>query len=273
MVRFWGWLSLLLVCSGLVNCVTSPRETTDASPTLNPPDPQKSSYPLLNHPFNMNIAPYERTFLPNSSAYNPLPIHPNRRITEVSVIAVAPTCYDAPNYRVLCLGFIKNPLEQTVEQVVLRVNLMDGLGTIHNTQLVYPEQRYILPGQSAPYRVFFNNVSESRAYVSVEVQHLKSVSYKPPSLSLHIDSGHLRFSERSYGRYQINGTLQNTSETSVSDLWAIATLYDANHRVVGYRVVPIPQTITPDSNIKIDVEIIPQIVQSSFHHTLHIESR
>lgn len=271
-MRFWGWLSLLLVCSGLVNFLTSPRETTNPSSTIHPPDLQENDYPLPNQLFNINNWIFERQFPSYLTTHYPTSTHSEMRISEVTVIAVAPTCYDAPNYRVLCLGFVKNPLEQTVEQVVLRVNLLDGLGNIRKTQLIYPEQRYILPGQSAPYRVFFENVTESQAIVDVEIQHVKSASNETPSLNLLTESANLQFAERSYGRYQIEGYMKNADVRQRSEVRVIATLYDAHQRVTGYRAMNLG-AVLPDEVIPFHIEVIPQIIQTDFHHTLHVEVR
>lgn len=191
--------------------------------------------------------------------------------TKAAVIVLAPTCYDAPNYRVLCLGRVKNPLNQTVEQVRLRLYLLNHLGESRTSRIVHLEQRYILPGESAPYRIFFENTSESQAIVRAEVEQVKSAPNPPPALMVEAERGSINTAGQGYGRYIVEGIVRRDAAPGLQTLSAVVTLYDPGLKVVGYRMVTLPQTSSQQQPLH--VEVIPQIIDTRYHHTLYIEPR
>jgi len=259
-----GWLCLI-ISMGVISYHLLPDLLPQHTPTQPPLNLQSQIPSSPFTPHYLKLYPLPLQLWGNMPIYNP------PATNEAAVIVLAPTCYDAPNYRVLCLGRVKNPLNQTVEQIRLRVYLLNHLGEIRTIQIVHLEQRYILPGESAPYRIFFENTSESQAWVRAEVEQVKSAPNPPPPLMVEAERGSINTAGPGYGRYIVEGIVRRDAAPGLQSLSAVVTLYDPGLKVVGYRMVTLPQTNNPQQPLQ--VEIIPQIINTRYHHTLYIEPR
>jgi len=171
------------------------------------------------------------------------------------VMVNPPRCYETPAGSLWCLGLARNNLTVAVQQIIIRIYLVNAEGTAL-TELDATTARLMLaPGETSPYGVLFNRIpdgslgpvavliSASQAdkfYQSLDARDVKSQPY---------NSG-----------YRVTGTLMNTTSGTIRQPSLVITLFDAAGQVTGFRQWRWPdnQTLKPGASLPFDVEVIPQ---------------
>ncbi|MFZ4815938.1 MAG: LysM peptidoglycan-binding domain-containing protein [Phototrophicaceae bacterium] len=185
----------------------------------------------------------------------------------------APACYPNTTQGVICLGALFNPLSDPVEQITLRVELLNAAGSAIGQQTVYLEQTYILPSQAAPYRASFANVNLndvatiSATLLTAATSNTLTNRFVPTV----IESDSLT----PQGRYAvIRATLHNTSEQPARPR-VVAMLVDSGNQVYGYRVWEAIAVLAPNERLEIEIPILPVIQNAppDLTYRLHVESR
>jgi hypothetical protein len=181
----------------------------------------------------------------------------------IQVELIPPTCYPTPSDMLLCMGYVRNTSLQPVERVSALIELMNRDGQLIAEEVVALEQRVILPGDAAPYRVLFREQPYHQMIVSL-------LSADPSENT----SGGVRVFEESVsqnnGDYIIEASL--ISDADVSVVRVVATVYNRSREVVGYRIM---DTEGMDANTSRRVRIAVQPITTSdiLTHALYVEGR
>jgi hypothetical protein len=175
--------------------------------------------------------------------------------TPLPVMINPPRCYETPVGSLWCLGLVRNNLTVAVQQIVIRIYLVNAEGTALAELDTAAARLMLAPGETSPYGVLFNAIPEGvlgpvavlistyeadKFYQSLEVHDVKSQPYN--------------------AGYRMTGTVLNTTSATIHEPSLVITLFDAAGQVTGFRQWrwPDEQILMPGASLPFDVEAIPQ---------------
>ncbi len=181
----------------------------------------------------------------------------------------SPTCYQTPANEALCLGWVPNTLADPVTGVMVQVSLQNADGESLVQHTVSIPQPALLPDQGAPYVVRF---TDPPAFASASVKLLRADQAAPDGL----DTAPLTLLESQRviedGLVRISGVFQNEGEIPLVDVLIIATLFDDEGRVTGFRIQRPEGEILPGETLDVDLLIMP-LESDIADHWLYAEGR
>ncbi len=142
-----------------------------------------------------------------------------------------------------CMGEVVNPEDFAIEDVRLRVDLLDAQGNVVATREVSTEARVVPAGGKTPFVVSFPNAyPKFTSYRVVVLRALKAHRGRYyPDVRVVDASGRLLDT----GLYGLRGNVENRGPEDAVDVVVIATLYDALGNVVGVRSEPPQHNVVP----------------------------
>lgn len=217
----------------------------------------------------------------------------------------APECYLTPADEYICLGLIRNAGSNSVTRVSVQVALVAPDGSYITGTTAGVEQRHILSGGSAPYRVLFPRsrlnadplstatVSHTTAATTVNRQP----SALPPSAARVIQQSQLILSLRSADAVPLEATflpltlehtLENSDDTArkaaqvavriynptdqmTSRLRVVVCLFDGGERLIGYRVLDL-EGLQPEETRPVAVDVQPMTEAEELTYTVYAEA-
>lgn len=199
----------------------------------------------------------------NSKGY---PIFPTS--TPLNVLLEPPFCYATSTNQIICLGSVVNQLSNPLEHIVVSVRLLRQDGSALAENQVALEQRNILPGERAPYRLSFTASTED--YSSALALLLRAESGESDLISVMIEA-----QQRTHidDHYRITGTLYNAESKPLQLFRAVAILHNHDGQITGYRVVQLDQLMAAGARAPFQIAIIPQLPGEIAAHTLYVEAR
>jgi len=200
-----------------------------------------------------DVSQHFLTALPSPSHLTFAPLLTDEPLLVASQPAMAldvPHCYDTAVDGLLCLGLLKN----TTTHLWKNLSLTLQLGT--HSQHITLEQAYLLPGQSAPYRVLWpaSSVREEKAAPLVLLPTGNAVDDAISPISVQQINGFWV----STGRYRVTALLQNPSDQTLTQGQIVVTLLDSDGAVVGYRLRDLPR-LTPGSSSAFLIDLVPVV--------------
>ncbi|MFQ3534374.1 MAG: FxLYD domain-containing protein [Aggregatilineales bacterium] len=165
-------------------------------------------------------------------------------------------CKETPVGSLLCLGSLHNPLGKPISQPVVRVYLVDELGNALAMREVATARSYLLPDETTPYGAQFEQTPHQYSGAVAEVARALHNTQNLPDLS--VERLHSVYTE---GRYVLSGELRNHSERAAESLSLVATLYDEDGRVTGFRHWRLPpdQVLPPKQHLPFQLSVIPHL--------------
>lgn len=160
-----------------------------------------------------------------------------------------PTCYETASDALECLGFIRNDRSQPIERVSASIKLYDASGTLVAEQTAHVEQRFIPPGDAAPYRALF--LGETVKASRFMLVSLRSADLAAPSPLLLIQNESINQQDN---LFTVTAQVKNPGSLPYANVRAVLTLYDAEDRVAGYRVMDLG-TLLPDSALPVHIQV------------------
>lgn len=258
-----GWLllfcGLVLLAAGLLMLLlrqsAAERASLSAAPVISlTPSPLYTAAPVVTP---LVSAPVEPTATDTGT----------RSLSPTGLMIETPICYDAPQQSVLCLGRVYNIGSEAAENVRLRVGMQQN-GQLKVTKPVAPEQRYIAPGEFAPYRVRFEQVFEEQIGLNAVLDTVDNLHRARYILNVSEESGLLESDSRGYERYVITATVKNPYNRAIQGVQVIATLSDSAGRLTGYRIETLFEGLQSGESRSLRFDIVPQIVDVRYIHTL-----
>jgi hypothetical protein len=244
-VWLWWWLGVLVASCGQS---VIPGSTTQAPtpPLLNLTLPLATPTPILR---------LLRT--PTLRATGLMPV--TRVVSTPVPLSIAPpACYETPVGSLWCLGLIRNELSVPIEQVVIRVYLVNADGTALSMQEARAVQSVLEPDAASPYGVLFNTVPDNAAGpVALVVNANQTNKHTSPVVGLEVRDMH---SEAQQAGYQVSGKLVNAASKAVRQLSLVVTLLDGKERVTGFRQFrwSSDQTLLPGDSLSFNLDAAPQ---------------
>jgi hypothetical protein len=162
-----------------------------------------------------------------------------------------------------CLGRVWNYGISTVQDVTLRVRMRDQDEIL--TRYYSLEQRMILPGTFAPFRIVF---ADGQLDAIEGVAALSYAERTPVPLTIVDERGMYNAN----GRYVITTSIRNDSGYPLGQIRTVATVVDEWDRVVGYRIQERNQVLQVGENVVFRIEMNAQVGEIN-HHYLHAEGQ
>lgn len=265
------WL-LLFLCSILlilVGCTVVPTPTQRASSTV----PPSMTFAIV--PFSTETPQLTNTRPIMTMTVNIMSEQISHRYTstapppESSVEAEEPTCFGRANGGYTCLGRVWNRSENTIGDVLIKVELFDNSNNILAEQNINLEQRIIPSHTFAPYRILFDSLNSEKARIHPTIIQLSPTEPTLATLNIVDARGQVLDS----GRYRLTATIKNDLLEAINDIRIFVTLMNPERQVVAYRIYEVEGSLQADERRAIDFEIIPEIVDNNLSHVLHVEGR
>jgi hypothetical protein len=165
-----------------------------------------------------------------------------------------PRCYDTPSADLMCLGQIKNKTDQLWKNISLIVQFQD------RSQRISLEQSYVLPGQTAPYRVLWSSpdMREEDAALTLLPPQIRTVTEDVFEIPTHDVVGFWL----SKSRYRVRGMLHNPYDFSFKQGQIVVTLLNEEGALVGYRLRDLP-LLGPDARMPFLLDLAPTLAEET----------
>jgi len=141
--------------------------------------------------------------------------------------------YDTPVGGMWCMGVVLNTTAGPVTNLQVKVTLTALDGTPLVSTRVLAAADYLLPEARAPFSVLFGNPPNGVADVTVELvrgEMLSPITQSFVPLQVVVVEGSI-----SGPQYRVRGTLLNDGAQTVTRVSVVATIYNEDGNVVGYR--------------------------------------
>jgi LysM repeat protein len=146
--------------------------------------------------------------------------------------------YQTPVGSVWVLGEVFNSTDQPIENVQVRVSLIDVTGTEVDSALPFVALDTIPPGGRVPFSVLFEsppvNVIDFQAFV---VRADPAYTHNTRYATLEVSDLQTK---QEGTQYRVSGKVTNTGATNVAGAQTVITLYDDKGHVTGFRQYALP---------------------------------
>jgi LysM repeat protein len=164
--------------------------------------------------------------------------------------------YQTPVGSVWVLGEVFNSTDQPIENVQVRVSLLDATGVEVDSALPFVALDAIPSGGRVPFSVLFENppvsVIDFQAYV---VRADPSYNHNTRYAILEVSDVQTR---QEGTQYRVSGKVTNTGATNVAGAQAVITVYDDKGHVTGFRQYALPDDqLGPGGMVTFDVLVSP----------------
>ena len=164
--------------------------------------------------------------------------------------------YQTPVGSVWVLGEVFNSTDQSIENVQVRVSLLDATGQEVDSALPFVALDTIAPGGRAPFSVLFEgppvDAIDFQAYV---VRADPAYNYSSRYAALEVSDVQTK---QEGTQYRVSGKVKNTGATNVAGAQAVITLYDDKGRVSGFRQYGLPSDqLGSGASVTFDVLVSP----------------
>ena len=139
------------------------------------------------------------------------------------------------------MGEVLNTSEETLEQVRVGVQLLDGQGTtlVEGNSLVL--LNLVTPGEVAPFAVLFADAPKS--FEHFHIYPLSALPAYEGGYYQGLEVGNLTQEGERHSALTVRGSVRNTGSAEAIDVQVVLTAYDPLDRVIASR------TIVPDHNV------------------------
>ena len=191
--------------------------------------------------------------VPEGNAILPTP-------TPMPLTTAGVALYQTPVGGIWCMGEVVNNTGEAVTNIQVEVILTAADDTPIATTRVLVAADYLSAGARAPFSVLFR--SPPNGVVDVAVRLIRGETVSPITAKLVPLTISGAEGAVSGPQYRVRGTLVNATEFSISRISVVATLYNADGYVVGYRQLAIPESVRLESGGQqaFDMLLTPQEV-------------
>jgi hypothetical protein len=154
------------------------------------------------------------------------------------------------------LGEVYNPTDEPLENVQVRVGLMDEGGREIASDLTFTVLDFVPASGRSPFGILFTEPPQGVAgFQAIIVRAEPSYNNANRYAKLQVMTAKI---ERAGTAYHVIGTATNSGGSNALDAVIAVTIYDADHRVTGYRVLPLPDAqLTAGATAPLDVTVSP----------------
>jgi LysM repeat protein len=128
-----------------------------------------------------------------------------------------------------------NPSRDTLSEIVVEVSLYDAEGKLLASEAVFTQLDLLLPSQSVPFAILFNDPPTSFAqYQATAISAVPILGETRYYIDLApIETSATRISESTY---RISGELENIGSENVETIYLVAIAYDEANNVLAQRL-------------------------------------
>ncbi|MBL8153995.1 MAG: LysM peptidoglycan-binding domain-containing protein [Anaerolineae bacterium] len=179
-----------------------------------------------------------------------------------------PNCSPLTTGSVVCLGEVINTAAVPVERVTVSVQVIGRDGQILAAAESGLEQRLLLPGSAAPYRVLFHIDWEQFAGAAVTIHTADAAPGAEAWFALPEPRGVQSVYANS--AYHVWASIHGAEAVTLRLARAVLTLYDAAGRVTGYRIFPLNADVLPGTDYPLELRIPAPSIPA--YHSLLVEA-
>lgn len=164
--------------------------------------------------------------------------------------------YVTPVGSLWVLGEVYNPTGEPIENVQVRVGLMDEGGREIASDLTFTVLDFVPATGRSPFGILFTEPPQGVAgFQALIVRAEPSYNNANRYAQLQVTAAQI---ERAGAGYRVTGTATNSGAWQAVDARITVTVYDAEHRVSGYRHVSLPdEQFTAGATAQFDVTVAP----------------
>jgi LysM repeat protein len=154
------------------------------------------------------------------------------------------------------LGEVYNPTGEPIENVQVRVGLMDEGGREIASDLTFTVLDFVPATGRSPFGILFTEPPQGVAgFQAIIVRAEPSYNNANRYAQLQVSAAQI---ERAGAAYRVTGTATNSGASNALDALIAVTIYDADHRVTGYRLLSLPdEQFTAGATAQFDVAVAP----------------
>ena len=268
---YWGWRPLVFsvfISVWVIGCSSTQTDAPTTTPTVLP-----LITLTLRTPMTFTPSPTAGLPLATTLPHTPPPESDNQGLSRIPTplpIEIAPpTCYTQVNNQVLCFGTLHNQQAQALTNLIITINLHDEIGTITHSQQVTLPQRYIPSDSIAPYHALFA-IDEGNTIAQISVDATRAEP-APDNVILRLSARNIQTVWQE-SRFTVSGTIINDTPTRALNSQVVVTLYDADQRVIAYRILSI-ETLASGASTPFDLVLTPQLVSDDVTYTIDVVGR
>jgi len=153
------------------------------------------------------------------------------------------------------LGEVVNPNDAALENVVVRVSLMDSQGIEIANRIINTALETVPAQGRAPFGVLFEDPPPETAAFNVIVIRAE------PSYNHDARYAALQIVNPQPGprgtRYGLSAAVSNVGTTNAGPVQVVMTIYDKDHRVTGFRLMVVADGLAPGASVPFDLTVGP----------------
>ena len=174
----------------------------------------------------------------------------------VGVVMTRTAHYQTPVGSLWVLGEVFNPTDQPLENVRVRVGLMDGVGREISSDFTFTVLDFVPAQGRAPFGILFAEPPQGVAgFQAIVVRAEPSYNNARRYAQLQVTAARLT---QMGSVYHVIGTVVNRGATNAGGATVAVTVYDAAQQVSGYRNLALPdEQLTAGATAQFDVTIAP----------------
>jgi LysM repeat protein len=164
--------------------------------------------------------------------------------------------YQTPVGSVWVLGEVHNPGDAPLENVQVRVALLNDAGVEVANRLAFVALDAVPAGGRAPFGVLFEDPpANAAAFQAIVVRAEPSYSHDARYAQLQVIDPQAK---QDGTTYHVTGSITNRSAANATAARIVVTVYDKEHHVTGYRQISIPDGQLPaGATIPFDAVVAP----------------
>jgi LysM repeat protein len=173
----------------------------------------------------------------------------------MEVVVASVTAYQTAWDTVWLLGEVINEGAEPVENVQVEVTVHDEAGLPLTTTPAWVSPAVLLPGQRGPFAVLLlQTAGNLQVPLTAVVGGQTLLDFGSRYLDLAVGAGEITIEE---GRVSLAGWVENQGEATAVQLLLVATFYDTNGRVSGYRELLLPGPLAPGEAVAFALDVAP----------------
>ncbi len=153
------------------------------------------------------------------------------------------------------LGEVVNPNDTALENVVVRVSLMDNQGIEIANRIIFTALETVPAQGRAPFGVLFEDPPPETAAFNVIVIRAE------PSYNHNARYAALQIVNPQPGprgtRYGLTAAVSNVGTTNAGPVQVVMTIYDKEHHVTGFRQAMVADGLAPGGSVPFDLTVGP----------------
>ena len=164
-------------------------------------------------------------------------------------------CHEQPAGSLWCMGEVVNSTESSIENVQLRVTLLNAAGEELAGGNVYTALDLIRSGQRAPFGILFSSPPDS--FDSLLALPIRAeASSEPANRYAVLKVGEIEVNPVG-SLFEVSGNITNPGQNVITSITVIVTTYNTEGHVTGFRQFRLPEGLPVGGNADFSISLMP----------------